>query len=118
MIALLYPVIIVAVFAALTLTAVFVPRGAFAAKSRIDIVVSVLNFAAILVLARVLIAWTVLPPVVWLLFVAALAAAVVGAVLRWNSLPLVRTTRPAVRSWIYAGINVAVVVAVLVLVFG
>ena len=118
MIALLYPLVIVAVFAALTLTAVFVPRGAFAAKSRIDIVMSVLNFAAILVLARILIAWTVLPPVVWLLFVAALAAAVIGAILRWNSLPLVRATRPAVRSWLYAGINLAIVVAVMVLVFG
>ena len=118
MIAQLYPLVVVLIFAALTLTAVLVPKGAFAAKSRLDVVVSVLNFVAVLLLARLLIAWTVVPPLVWLFFVAALAVSVIGAVLRWTVWPVTRATRPAVRSWIYAGINVVVVVAVLVLVFG
>lgn len=103
-------------FAAVFAASAFSRRPSFAPRSRLELLLTGLDAAAALVLARALMPWADVSPFLWFVPVAAVAAGVFGAVLRWAELPGLRVGSPRWRSILYAALHV-VVYAVVVLVF-
>ncbi|WP_165069642.1 hypothetical protein [Marisediminicola senii] len=93
-------------------------RGAAFARSRVELVGTGLDAVAILVVARALMPWSDVSPLLWLVPVAIAAIGVFLAVLRWSALPNLRPGRPAVRSIAYGVAHAIVLLAVLVLFLG
>jgi hypothetical protein len=84
-----------------------------AAKDRLALTVSGLMAAGLLVASRAIVDWSTLTIVTWYALVLLLAAGVVGAVLRWRTLPpLTNPAKRTGRTW-GAGFTVAIL-AVLV----
>jgi hypothetical protein len=103
---------------ALAFTAAFAAAGlsrrkGFAARSRLDLVLSGVDAVAVLVFARALLPWSTLSPWLWLVPAALLAAGVAGCVLRWHELPAIRPDRPAWTAVVVAVASVAVAVAMI-----
>jgi hypothetical protein len=86
-------------------------RKAFAALSRLDLVLAGVDAAAALVFARALTPWSSASPWLWLVPAAVFAVGVAGCVLRWDTLPAVRPDRPLWRSITVAVVSVLVGVA-------
>lgn len=63
------------------------PRGALANGSRAAVLATLLEAAAVAVFFRLVVQWTPGTVMLWVAAVAAFAAAVAGAVLRWPQLP-------------------------------
>lgn len=104
----LFPVI--AVFAAW-------PAGpAFAAKSRADGALALLDGILALALMRVIVPWAELSGWLWAVPVLVLAAAAVGLVWTWAERPAWRPGRPVKRTVIFAGVHVVVAAAILLVV--
>jgi len=103
-----------ALFAAMTLSRA--PR--WRAKSRVDVLVEGLTAALMLVLVHEFFAWWVVPAALWLVPVAIFAAGVVGAVIRWPSLPWMREGRTLRRAVLGASVSVVVVAVILWVVLG
>jgi hypothetical protein len=103
-------------FAAAFVASAFSRRPAFAARSRLELVLTGLDAAAALVLARALMPWADLSPFLWFVPVVAVAAGVFGAVLRWAELPGLRPARARWRS-ILSGVLHVVVYTLVVFLF-
>jgi len=94
-------------------------RGkAFAAKSRLDLVIAAADSAVVLLGAHLLMPWGSVSPVLWLVPVAIFAAGAAGAVLRWRDFPAVRPGRPARRTWAWAAVHVGVLAAIVFVIAG
>ena len=76
-----------------------VRRGRFAIHDRVGAATEVLGVVATFALARVGVAWTMLPTVVWLGAVVLAAAGVAALVVRLPSLPVVTQRSRAGRAW-------------------
>ena len=101
-------------FAAAFAASSFSHRPSFAPRSRLELVLSGLDAAAALVLARALMPWADVSPFLWFVPVAVVAAGVFGTVLRWAQLPALRAGRPRWRSVLYGALHgVAYLVVVL-----
>ena len=76
-----------------------VRRGRFAIHDRLGAATEALGVVATFALARVGVAWTMLPTVVWLGAVVLAAAGVAALVVRLPSLPVVTQRSRAGRAW-------------------
>jgi hypothetical protein len=105
-------------FAAVFAAAAFSRATAFAPHSRLDLVLTGTDAVAALLLARTLMPWASLPPLLWLLPVAVVAVGAFGSVLRWRSLPALRPDRSRRRSIVTAALHGAVYLLLLFVLFG
>lgn len=93
--------------------------GAFAAKSRVDVVFAGLDAAVGLLVARALLPWGApIPVALWLVPVAALAVGTALVVIRWHSWPTLRPGRSIRLSAALAVVHALVLTAIAVLVSG
>ena len=99
------------VFTGLAAISALAGRPPFAAKSRADLLLTILDGIAVLFVVRLVISWVDLSPLLWLLPVALLALAIGVTVRRWSQWTTWRTTRPVRRSQLFAAVHVLVLVA-------
>ena len=102
-------------FAAAFVASAFSHRPSFAPRSRLELLLSGLDAAAALLLARALMPWADLSPFLWFVPVAAVAAGTFGTVLRWAHLPGLRVGRARWRSILYGVLHLAVYAVVVFL---
>jgi len=105
-------------FAAAFVASAFSHRPSFAPRSRLELVLTGLDAAAALVLARAMMPWGEVSPLLWLVPVAAVAAGAFGTVLRWAHLPGLRVGRARWRSVLYGVLHLAMYAVVLFLFVG
>jgi hypothetical protein len=104
-------------FLALAFSLIFLAAGAtrwkgFGAGSRLELVTSALTAVAALAIARALMPWGSVSPLLWLVPVAVTAAAVAAAVWIWPHLPVLRPDKPRRRTVVFGVLNGVVVLAV------
>jgi len=92
------------------------PPKVAASRSRVGLAVEFLDAAVMLLVAHTLLDWTSIPPLLWFIPVALLAAALVGAVLAWADLPVWRAGKPLRRTQVFTVLHVLVTVAIVVVV--
>jgi hypothetical protein len=110
-------------FLALAFCAAFAAAGlsrrtSFAARSRLDLVLSGVDAAAVLVFARALMPWSSVSPWVWMIPAAVFAVGVGACVLRWGSLPALRPGRAVWSSVTVAVASLAVAIAMVFFFYG
>jgi hypothetical protein len=104
-------------FLALAFSLLFLAAGAtrwkgFGASSRLELVTAALTAVAALSIARALMPWGGVSPLLWLVPVAITAAGAAAAVWIWPHLPALRPDKPRRRTVVFGAVNVAVVLAV------
>lgn len=106
------------VFSALFATKTFSRSPKWRLQSRSDLVLKGGDTLMLVFAARMLAPWPQVGPWWWIAIVTAFALGVAGAVLHWQSSPMLRSTRSLARSLTWAGSRVIVWVALLVILFG
>lgn len=102
------PLVVVAAFVGGFALSAWSPRFG-AARDRLALATDGLAAAGILIASRMLVDWTTATVFTWYALVLLLAAATVGAVLRWRTLPPLKDPAKRTRRTIGAGFAAAVV---------
>jgi len=83
------------------------------AKSKLELVFTGLDAVVALLAVHLLMPWTSVSPLLWLIPVAVLAVAVYGSVLRGRQLATLRVDKPRRRTLAWAAVHAAVLVGIL-----
>ena len=104
-------------FTGLFAASAFSTGKVFGAKSRLDLVVAALDAVVVLAVAREMAPWGTVSPLLWFVPVAIVAAGAAGSVRAWEWLPNLRPDKPARRTIVFGIVHLAVLVAILVVVY-
>ncbi|MFC6356071.1 hypothetical protein [Luethyella okanaganae] len=105
-------------FTALFTITAFTRNKPFAPKSRLELTMSALDAATLLLIARTLTPWGNISPWLWLLPVAVYATGIAATTLRWPSLPFLHPDKTRRRTLTWTIVHVSVLAGVITLILG